>query len=77
MDEGVFFTDSDVELAAPVCVFGRTVVENLFGNENPVGQTVRVNKLPCLVAGVLHPKGISATGQDQDNFIVMPDFRHC
>ena len=72
VDEGVFFSESDVELAVPVCVFGRTVVENLFGNENPVGQTVRVNKLPCLVVGVLHPKGISATGQDQDNFIVMP-----
>jgi putative ABC transport system permease protein len=72
VDRGVFFSESDVETAVPVCVFGRTVVENLFGNEDPVGRTVRVNKLPCLVVGVLHPKGFSATGQDQDNFIVMP-----
>ena len=71
VDEGVFFSESDVELAVPVCVLGRTVVDSLFGDENPVGQTVRVNKLPCVVVGVLHPKGISATGQDQDNFTVM------
>ena len=72
VDHGVFFSQPDVESAVPVCVFGQTVVENLFGNDDPVGKTVRVNKLPCLVLGVLHPKGFSATGQDQDNFIVMP-----
>ncbi len=72
VDEGVFFSDSDVEFAVPVCVMGRTVVDTLFGDQSPIGQTVRVNKLPCVVVGVLHPKGISATGQDQDNFIVMP-----
>ncbi|HTC77554.1 MAG TPA: ABC transporter permease, partial [Terriglobales bacterium] len=72
VDEGVFFSDLDVELAVPVCVMGKTVADTLFGDQSPVGQTVRVNKLPCVVVGVLHPKGISATGQDQDNFIVMP-----
>jgi putative ABC transport system permease protein len=47
-------------------------VDNLFGIEDPIGQTVRVQTLPCKVVGVLQRKGFSATGQDQDDFIVMP-----
>jgi putative ABC transport system permease protein len=69
---GTFFSTADVETAAPVCVLGQTVVENLFGNEDPVGKTVRIQSLPCKVLGVLQRKGFSATGQDQDDFVVMP-----
>ncbi|PYV66909.1 MAG: multidrug ABC transporter substrate-binding protein [Acidobacteria bacterium] len=69
---GTFFSEADVESDAPVCVLGQTVVENLFGDEDPVGKTVRVRALPCTVVGVLRGKGFSATGQDQDDFIVMP-----
>jgi putative ABC transport system permease protein len=69
---GSFFTAADVEADVPVCVLGQTVVENLFGIEDPVGKTVRVQSLPCKVVGVLQRKGLSATGQDQDDFIVMP-----
>ena len=69
---GSFFTAADVEADVPVCVLGQTVVENLFGIEDPVGKTVRVQSLPCKVVGVLQRKGFSATGQDQDDFIVMP-----
>ena len=69
---GTFFSMSDVETDATVCVLGQTVVENLFGNEDPIGQTVRINSIPCKVLGVLQRKGFSATGQDQDDFIVMP-----
>jgi putative ABC transport system permease protein len=69
---GTFFTTADVESAAPVCVLGETVVENLFGNEGPMGKTVRIQSLPCKVIGVLDRKGFSATGQDQDDFVVMP-----
>jgi putative ABC transport system permease protein len=69
---GTFFSMADVETAAPVCVLGQTVVENLFGNEDPVGKTVRIQSLPCKVLGVLQRKGFSATGQDQDDFVVMP-----
>lgn len=69
---GTFFSAADVETAAPVCVLGETVVENLFGNEDPVGKTVRIQSLPCKVLGVLQRKGFSATGQDQDDFVVMP-----
>jgi putative ABC transport system permease protein len=69
---GEFFTDADVDAAAPVCVLGQTVVDNLFGNADPVGKNVRVLSMPCTVVGVLQAKGFSATGQDQDDFIVMP-----
>ncbi len=69
---GAFFTDADVEAAALVCVLGQTVVDNLFGNEDPVGKTVRVQSAPCKIVGVLRAKGSSATGQDQDDFVVMP-----
>jgi putative ABC transport system permease protein len=69
---GGFFAESDVEGDAPVCVLGQTVVDNLFGAEDPVGKTVRVQTVPCNVVGVLQRKGFSATGQDQDDFVVMP-----
>jgi putative ABC transport system permease protein len=69
---GAFFTSADVDNAAMVCVLGHTVVENLFGDEDPVGKTVRVQSLPCSVVGVLEAKGFSATGQDQDDFVLMP-----
>lgn len=69
---GQFFTQADVDQAAPVCVLGQTVVDNLFGIDNPVGKTVRIQTLPCFVVGVLRAKGISSTGQDQDDFVVMP-----
>ena len=69
---GTFFTMAEVEAAVPVCVLGQTVIDNLFGIEDPLGKTVRVQSLPCKVIGVLQAKGFSATGQDQDDFIVMP-----
>jgi len=69
---GTFFTAGDVEAAAPVCVLGQTVVENLFGNEDPIGKIIRITAVPCKVVGVLLAKGFSATGQDQDDFVVMP-----
>jgi putative ABC transport system permease protein len=72
MRAGAFFTQADVDASAPVCVLGQTVVDNLFGNEDPIGKTVRAQSVPCKVVGVLQAKGFSATGQDQDDFIVMP-----
>ena len=73
VQSGNFFTDDDVRTNAMVCVLGNTVATNLFEHgENPVDQIVRVSSLPCRVVGVLAAKGFSATGQDQDDFIVMP-----
>jgi putative ABC transport system permease protein len=69
---GGMFTDVDVERATAVCVLGWTVVDQLFGSQDPIGETIRVNSEPCTVAGVLEVKGQSATGQDQDDNLLMP-----
>ena len=69
---GAFFTKADVDAAAPVCVLGQTVIDNLFGSDDPIGATIRVQGLPCKVTGVLQAKGFSAMGQDQDDFVLLP-----
>jgi putative ABC transport system permease protein len=69
---GAFFIEDDVEHASTVCVLGASVASNLFGEENPVGETIRVQGIPFKVLGVLAPKGFSASGYDQDDFVVMP-----
>jgi putative ABC transport system permease protein len=66
------FTQQDVKSATKVCLLGQTVVENLFGDQNPVGQTIRIKNVPFTVIGVLAPKGQSPQGQDQDDTILIP-----
>ena len=69
---GASFFTSDVESAANVCLLGQTVVDYVFGEEDPLGKTIRVNAVPCKVIGVLTRKGLSPFGQDQDDTILMP-----
>ncbi len=69
---GGFFGESDVRGATKVAVIGHTVAQSLFPNQSPVGQTIRIAKLPFVVIGVLVPKGQNAMGQDQDDIIVAP-----
>jgi putative ABC transport system permease protein len=70
--QGSSFNDEDVENAAPVCVIGPTVATNLFGSADAIGQVIRIKGVPFKVLGVLLGKGFSATGQDQDDFVLMP-----
>jgi putative ABC transport system permease protein len=70
--EGRSLTQSDVDGAAKVCLLGQTVVENLFGEMDPVGQVVRIKKFPFIVAGVLSIKGQTTWGQDQDDVVYVP-----
>jgi putative ABC transport system permease protein len=63
---------SDVEGATKNCLIGRTVAENLFGAEDPVGKIVRVKKLPFTVVGVMDGKGRSPQGGDQDDIVFVP-----
>ncbi len=69
---GAFFTADDVERADGVCVIGRTVQRQLFGAEDPIGKVIRAGSMPCRVIGTLEPKGISLTGQDQDDTVLLP-----
>jgi putative ABC transport system permease protein len=69
---GRTFTDQDVKNATKVCLLGQTVVDNLFGDMDPIGQSIRIKNLPFTVIGVLAPKGQSAQGQDQDDTIYVP-----
>src|SRR5882762_10957820 len=69
---GGMYTDVDVERANNVCVLGQTLVDQLFGSQDPIGETIRVKDQPCVVVGVLEVKGQTATGQDQDDNLLMP-----
>ncbi|MGA8644886.1 ABC transporter permease [Candidatus Binatus sp.] len=71
--DGRNFTDEEERSAAPVCLLGRTVVNNLYGpGEDPVGTVVRVKNFPLRVVGVLGVKGQSSFGTDQDDVVLLP-----
>jgi putative ABC transport system permease protein len=69
---GGSFSDREVDSAANVCLIGQTVAQNLFGTEDPINKTVRVQNLPFRVIGVLASKGQSPFGQDEDDTVIMP-----
>jgi len=66
------FTDQDVRTSTKVAVLGQTVVDNLFGGADPVGQIIRIKNVPFTVIGVLAVKGQSMMGQDQDDTVLVP-----
>ena len=69
---GKSFEPADMTGAGKVVLLGETVARNLFGDGDPIGQIVRVRKVPMEVIGVLERKGQSMQGQDQDDVILMP-----
>jgi putative ABC transport system permease protein len=70
--QGAPFTPQDVRSANKVCVIGGTTATQIFGNDDPVGQILRIKNVPFTVTGVLTAKGLSAQGSDQDDVVVMP-----
>jgi putative ABC transport system permease protein len=72
VDQGAPFTQDDVASSAGVCAVGRSVHERLFGPEDPIGKVIRVGGFPCKVIATLEPKGLSVSGQDQDDIILLP-----
>lgn len=72
MMHGAMFTDQDYRSGNKVCVLGSTVAVNLFGQSDPTGEIVRIQNIPFRVAGVLESKGQLASGQDQDDMIIIP-----
>lgn len=69
---GRSFTDSELRSGKAVCILGATVKKELFGNQDPVGASVRFQTITCQVIGVFEAKGQSSGGNDQDDFILIP-----
>ena len=73
VEQGDCFTDEDVRKASKVCVVGKTIVTELFGeNVDPIGKTIRFKSIPMRIVGVLKSKGYNSWGMDQDNVIIAP-----
>lgn len=66
------FSEQEIRSASKVCLLGQTVVENLFGEVDPVGKTIRIKGVPFTIIGVLERKGQSLMGQDQDDVVYIP-----
>lgn len=72
IDDGRIFTERDMNSRARVCVIGKTVADNLFPGDDPVGQIMRIKKAPFQIIGVLKSKGSSGMGMDQDDIVIIP-----
>ena len=72
LESGEFFTERDVTSRNKVCVLGTDVVKNLFPNDDPIGQTIRIRSVPFKVIGVLTSKGQSSVGTSNDDVILAP-----
>ncbi|HZF02360.1 MAG TPA: ABC transporter permease [Methylomirabilota bacterium] len=73
---GAMFSDQDIRSVGKVAVLGQTVVDQLFPDENPVGQIIRIRDIPFKIVGVLEPKGFNLFGQDQDDTVIIPYTSH-
>lgn len=66
------FLDGEIRAGRAVCIIGTTVADKLFGRADPLGRSIRVDKVSCEVVGVLESKGQSSFGSDQDDIVLMP-----
>lgn len=72
VEQGRIFEEGELSSGKSVCILGTTVVKNLFGDEDPIGATIRIKNFPCSVIGVLASKGASSFGRDQDEVVITP-----
>lgn len=72
IEYGREFTDGEMRAGKAVCILGSTVKKELFGAQNPLDTSIRLQKLSCQVIGVLESKGQSSFGTDQDDFVLIP-----
>jgi putative ABC transport system permease protein len=66
------FTESELRAGRTVCILGSTVHKELFGDQDPLGATIRLQKFSCQVIGVLESKGQTGFGRDQDDIVMIP-----
>jgi putative ABC transport system permease protein len=69
---GRWFTHEESRASMKVALIGETIVDNLFSGSDPVGQIVRIKRVPFKIVGVLAPKGETPHGSDQDDVILVP-----
>jgi putative ABC transport system permease protein len=69
---GSSFTEMDVRSANKVCIIGKTIADQLYPGEDPIGQILRIRTVPFKVVGMLLPKGLSIQGSDQDDLVIIP-----
>ena len=72
LKSGASFSEADVRAAAKIAIIGTTTAQQLFGDNDPVGQIVRIKNSPFIIAGLLAPKGLSIMGSDQDDVLIVP-----
>ncbi|MBR1667912.1 MAG: ABC transporter permease [Bacteroidaceae bacterium] len=75
VEEGTCFNEEDIRKAAKVCVVGKTIVTELFGEgkeAEAIGKNIRFKSIPLRIVGVLKGKGYNSWGMDQDNVIIAP-----
>ena len=72
LKSGAMFSEADVRAAAKIAIIGTTTAQQLFGDNDPVGQIVRIKNSPFIIAGLLAPKGLSIMGSDQDDVLIVP-----
>ncbi|MBQ7181277.1 MAG: ABC transporter permease, partial [Bacteroidaceae bacterium] len=74
IENGECFTEEDIKKSSKVCVVGKTIVEELFGDKNydAVGKTIRFKSIPFRIVGILKAKGYNSWGMDQDNVMIAP-----
>ncbi len=72
LKDGRIFDDSELSSGKSSCIIGTTIVTQLFGDENPIGASIRLKNMTCNVIGVLVSKGAAAFGNDQDEIVIVP-----